>query len=66
MPLIESLWLQYGPSMRYICMRWGASHIADDYHREVTLALSRGDEEVFCQAIAADIEQGMQLLSQME
>ena len=57
------LWLQYGPSMRYICTRWGASSIADDHHREVTQALSRGDREAFCQAIAADIEQGMMLLN---
>lgn len=63
LPLVEILWLQYGPSMRYICTRWGASSIADDHHREVTQALSRGDCEAFCQAIAADIEQGMMLLN---
>ncbi|WP_048306965.1 GntR family transcriptional regulator [Halomonas sp. PR-M31] len=63
LPLIEILWLQYGPSMRYICTRWGASSIADDHHREVTQALSNGDREAFCQAIGADIEQGMLLLS---
>lgn len=62
LPLVEILWLQYGPSMRYICTRWGASSIADDYHREVTQALRKGDREGFCQAIAADIEQGMMLL----
>lgn len=61
LPLIEVLWLQYGPSMRYICSRWGAS-IADDYHREVTEALRRGDRDGFCRAIAADIEQGMMLV----
>lgn len=63
LPLVEILWLQYGPSMRYICTRWGASTIADDYHREVTDALTRGDCDSFCAAIAADIEQGMMLLS---
>lgn len=63
LPLIEILWLQYGPSMRYICTRWGASSIADDHHREVTQALSHGDRGAFCQAIGADIEQGMMLLS---
>ncbi|WP_168381008.1 GntR family transcriptional regulator [Modicisalibacter radicis] len=62
LPLVEILWLQYGPSMRYICMRWGASSIADDHHREVTEALKRDDREAFCRAIAADIEQGMMLL----
>lgn len=63
LPLVEILWLQYGPSMRYICTRWGASNIVDDHHREVTQALERGDREAFCQAIAADIEQGMMLLT---
>nr|WP_297459956.1 GntR family transcriptional regulator [uncultured Halomonas sp.] len=63
LPLVEILWLQYGPSMRYICTRWGASSIADDHHRAVTQALRRSNREAFCQAIAADIEQGMMLLS---
>ncbi len=63
LPLVEILWLQYGPSMRYICTRWGASSIADDHHREVTQALRHGDREAFCRAIAADIEQGMMLLN---
>ncbi|SHF20849.1 transcriptional regulator, GntR family [Modicisalibacter ilicicola DSM 19980] len=63
LPLIEILWLQYGPSMRYICTRWGASSIADDHHRDVTEALRQGDQEGFCRAIAADIEQGMMLLN---
>lgn len=62
LPLVEILWLQYGPSMRYICMRWGTSSVADDHHREVTRALSRGDCDGFCRAIAADVEQGMLLL----
>ncbi|MGQ7247890.1 GntR family transcriptional regulator [Halomonas sp. V046] len=62
LPLVEILWLQYGPSMRYICTRWGASSIADDHHREITQALRRGDSAGFCAAIAADIEQGMMLL----
>lgn len=62
LPLVEILWLQYGPSMRYICTRWGASSIADDHHREVTQALRHGDREAFCRAIAADVEQGMMLL----
>lgn len=62
LPLVEILWLQYGPSMRYICTRWGASSIADDYHREICKALRCGDCGTFCQAVAADIKQGMMLL----
>lgn len=62
LPLVEILWLQYGPSMRFICQRWGASSIADDYHRKATEALHNGDCDGFCSAIASDIEQGMMLL----
>ncbi|MBY5928332.1 GntR family transcriptional regulator [Halomonas denitrificans] len=62
LPLVEQLWQQYGPSMGFICTRWGGSGIADDHHREMTQALREGDSEAFCQALTADIEQGMQLL----
>lgn len=57
--LIELLWLQYGPSMRYICSRWGASASDLDHHRSVTDALEHGDSKGFRSSIEADIEQGM-------
>ena len=60
--LIEILWLQYGPSMRFICSRWGASSLAQDYHRAATSALERGDRAGFRDAIEADIEQGMGII----
>lgn len=62
LPLVRILWLQYGPSMRYICTRLGTSNIADDYHSQAMTALAAGDREAFCRAIAADIEQGMMLI----
>jgi DNA-binding GntR family transcriptional regulator len=62
LPLVRSLWLQYGPSMRTICTRLGTSNIADDYHSAALAALANHDRETFCSAIAADIEQGMMLI----
>ncbi|WP_442489254.1 GntR family transcriptional regulator [Halomonas litopenaei] len=62
LPLVEQLWQQYGPSMGFICTRWGGSAIADDHHREITQALRQGDMDAFCRAVTADIEQGMRLL----
>lgn len=60
--LIEILWLQYGPSMRFICSGFGASFLDQDYHRAATRALERGDRNAFRDAIEADIDQGMQLI----
>ncbi|WP_027350063.1 GntR family transcriptional regulator [Halotalea alkalilenta] len=63
LPLVELLWMQYGPSMRFIASRWRSSRIADDYHQRIIRALDEGDREAFCDAIAADIEQGIELLT---
>jgi len=62
--LIELLWLQYGPSMRFICSRWGDSTSDLDHHRSVTAALDRGDCPAFRASIEADIEQGIKLILQ--
>ncbi len=60
--LIELLWLQYGPSMRFISSRWGSSTSELDHHRSVINALVRGDLKGFRRSIEADIEQGIQLI----
>lgn len=57
--LIGILWLQYGPSMRFITAQYGANALADDYHRIATDALSHQDAAGFINAIRADISQGM-------
>jgi len=62
--LIELLWLQYGPSMRFICSRWGDSTSDLDHHRSVTAALERNDCPAFRASIEADIEQGIKLIPQ--
>ena len=60
--LVELLWLQYGPSMRYICSRWDKSPAAHDHHAEIISALRAGDMQAFRAAVEADVEQGMQLI----
>ena len=62
MRLIQILWMQYGPSMRYICSRWGESPVESDHHDEIVQALRRGDVKAFRAAVEADVEQGMQLI----
>lgn len=63
LPLVKVLWMQYGPSMRYIASLWKNSTLADDYHVELINALQQRDCPRFCAAVAADIEQGMGLLT---
>jgi DNA-binding GntR family transcriptional regulator len=60
---VESLWLLYAPSMRLVCSRYAADGIDHDYHRIALAALETRDEPGFCQAIAADIRQGMQFIA---
>ncbi|MCF6316979.1 MAG: GntR family transcriptional regulator [Marinosulfonomonas sp.] len=61
--LVESLWLQYAPSMRMVCTLFGASAIAHDYHRMALAALDCGDRDNFSAAIASDIRQGMDFIA---
>lgn len=60
--LIEMLWLQYGPGMRFICDRLGTASIDQDYHNAALQALARGDRSGFRAAIEADIDQGMGII----
>ena len=62
MHLIELLWLQFGPSMRFICSRLGTGPIAQDWHRRALAALDEGDAAAFRAAIENDIAQGIALL----
>lgn len=66
LPLVKVLWMQYGPSMRYIASLWENSTLEDDYHMQVIEALRHQDCERFCQAIGADIEQGIGLLTMQQ
>lgn len=66
LPLVNILWMQYGPSMRYIASLWKNSTLADDFHVQIIEALRQRDSAQFCTAIAADIEQGIGLLLIMQ
>jgi len=61
--LVETLWLQYAPSMCRVCAICGASGIVHDYHRAALRALDGGDRDGFSAAIVADIRQGMEFIS---
>ncbi|RWR24624.1 GntR family transcriptional regulator [Sinirhodobacter populi] len=62
MRLIEILWLQSGPSMRFIAGQYGAQTVVADYHKETTDALARRDVDGFVDALRADIAQGMEFI----
>ncbi|GLK83805.1 GntR family transcriptional regulator [Ancylobacter defluvii] len=66
MRIIEMLWLQSGPSMRYISSQYGSAAFAIDYHRAATDALAARDGEGFVAAIRSDIGQGMEYILRAE
>jgi DNA-binding GntR family transcriptional regulator len=60
-PLIEQLWLQFGPFMRVVYGRVGTAKLVDQH--EVALnAIERQDEAALRAAIAADIRDGMTII----
>lgn len=63
MPMIESLWLQFGPFMRSVVGRWGTSRLVDQ-HEQAILAIRRRDERALRSAIQADIMDGMRLIGE--
>lgn len=61
LPLIESLWLQFGPFMRTVYGRVGTIGLVDQ-HKEAIAAIGRGDEDALRAAITADILDGMRII----
>lgn len=57
-PLIESLWLRFGPFMRRVYGRFGTAILIDQHERAVA-AIRAGDETALREAIRADILDGM-------
>lgn len=55
----RSLWLRFGPSLRVVCARFGASALPDR-HEEALAAMRAGDGAALARAIANDIEQGVE------
>ncbi|HEX9138730.1 MAG TPA: GntR family transcriptional regulator [Steroidobacteraceae bacterium] len=59
--LIESIWLQFAPYMRWVYENYGGSDLADQ-HQAACEAISARDEQRLMQAIREDIIDGMSLL----
>lgn len=57
--IARSLWLRFGPSLRVVCARFGASALPDR-HEEALAAMRAGDGAALARAIANDIEQGVE------
>ena len=52
-----SLWLRFGPSLRLVCLGWGAGEA--DHHKRVLAALDARDPDALRDALEADIAQGV-------
>ncbi len=58
MPLVESVWLQLGPFQRQM-MNKTLSYYVVDHHKHIINALTQRDTKGLCNAIAADICEGV-------
>ncbi|MES2969347.1 MAG: GntR family transcriptional regulator [Pseudomonadota bacterium] len=56
--MARSLWLRFGPSLRVVCARFGASALPDR-HEEALAAMRAGDAAGLVRAIENDIQQGI-------
>ena len=61
LPLVESLWLRFGPLYRIISGRYGTRNLIDR-HEEAIAALARRDSAGVAKAIRGDIEQGLEIV----
>jgi len=61
LPLIESLWLQFGPFMRSVYGRVGTA-ILVDHHVHAVEAIAARDADRLAEAIRADILDGMEVI----
>ncbi len=57
--MARSLWLRFGPSLRVVCARYGASALPDR-HKEALGAMRRGDVAGLVAAMRADIADGIE------
>lgn len=63
MPMIESLWLQFGPFMRSVVGRWGTYNVVDQ-HQQAIEAIRARDRQALGKAIEADIIDGMRIIGE--
>ena len=59
--MARSLWLRFGPSLRVVCARMGASALPDR-HKEALAAMRAGDVAGLVAAITADIGDGIDVV----
>uniref|UniRef100_UPI003BAC81F5 GntR family transcriptional regulator n=1 Tax=Stappia sp. TaxID=1870903 RepID=UPI003BAC81F5 len=62
LPLVETLWLQFGPFMRTVYGRLGTAALVD-HHKDAVSAIRAADTEALAAAVAGDIRCGMTLLA---
>lgn len=63
MPMIESLWLQFGPFMRTVIDHWGAT-TSIDQHQKAIESIEGGDRRALGKAIETDIRDGMRIIGE--
>ncbi|MBA4350691.1 MAG: GntR family transcriptional regulator [Rhodobacter sp.] len=63
--IARSLWLRFGPSLRVVCARYGASALPDR-HEEALTAMRAGDTVALARAIENDIQQGIDQIRQAQ
>jgi DNA-binding GntR family transcriptional regulator len=61
LPLIETLWLQFGPFMRHVYDRLDMTGLVDQHHRAI-VAIEQGNAAELRAAIEADIGDGMRII----
>jgi DNA-binding GntR family transcriptional regulator len=63
LPIIESLWLQFGPYLRVASERFdGREGRGTNFHVEIVAALARGDAEAARRALESDIGRAFDLV----
>ena len=67
LPLIESVWLQFSPFLRYtLSLEHLAKYAAQDRHVEIIDAVNKADATMLVDAIEADIRQGIGSLTESD
>lgn len=61
-PMIEALWVRFGPFMRHAYPDVSGMNGVEDHHAEALSALKRGDDFGLKRAIAADVNDGLKFL----
>ena len=63
MRIAQSLWLQVGPSLRFVCGRYGTANLPDK-HADILGALLNQNTELAASAMREDLEQGVMLVTE--